>query len=212
MTMTTVDLRIDAAAEARRLADARALLCNGDERAGARLEGDAAWIAMPRRASLKRRLGGRMCLVWRVVFEDASGRFVESKLLPVILELRQGNGASNRAKGRRAWVQALLQDADGAIRTQVEASCDQWRAEVIRNAEAFASARRRRAWNAAGLADQRQAASQPGLFDRRTDRARDAHASALAEAERIAAERRHAIAASAAIAQQPARLLLVLAP
>lgn len=212
MTMTTVDLRIEAAAEARRLADARALLCNGDERAGARLEGDAAWIAMPRRASLKRRLGGRMCLVWRVVFEDAAGRFVESKLLPVILELRQGDGASNRGKRRRAQVQALLRDADGPIRAEVEASCDEWRAEVIRVAEAFASARRRRAWNAAGLADERQAGSQPGLFDRRADRARDAHASAVAEAERIAAERRQAIAASAEIAQQPARLLLVLAP
>jgi hypothetical protein len=212
MTMTTVDLRVEAAVEARRLAAARALLCDGDERAGVRLEGDAAWIAMPRRASLKRRLGGRMCLVWRVVFEDASGRFVESKLVPVILELRQGHGRSNRAEGRRARVQALLRDADGPIRAQVEASCDEWRAEVIRIAEAFASARRRRAGDATGLADERQAASQPGLFDRRGDRSRDAHASALTEAERIAAERRQAIAASAEIAPQPARLLLVLAP
>lgn len=212
MTMTTVDLRVEAAVEARRLAAARALLCDGDERAGVRLEGDAAWIAMPRRASLKRRLGGRICLVWRVAFEDASGRFVESKLVPVILELRQGNGGSNRTEGRRARVQALLRDADGAIRAQVEASCDEWQAEVIRIAEAFASARRRRTGDAAGCADERQAASQPGLFDRRADRSREAHASALAEAKRIAAERRQTIAASAEIAPQPARLLLVLAP
>ena len=212
MTMTTADLRVEAAVEARRLADARALLCDGDERAGVRLEGDAAWIAMPRRASLKRRLGGRMCLVWRVVFEDASGRFVESKLVPVILELRQGGGGSNRAEGRRAGVQALLRDADDLIRARVEASCDTWRAEVHRTAEAFASARRHRAQYATGVADERQAASQPGLFDRRADRSRDAHASALAEAERIAAERRRAIAASAEIVQRPARLLLVLAP
>jgi hypothetical protein len=210
--MTTVDLKVEATVEARRLASARALVCDGDERAAIRLEGDSAWIAMPRRASLKRRLGGRMCLVWRVVFEDASGRFVESKLVPVILELRQGNGGSHRANGRRARVQALLQDADGLIRAQVEASCDEWRAEVIRIAEAFASARRRRVGDAAGGADERQVASQPGLFDRRADRSRDAHASVVAEAERIAADRRHAIAASAEIAPQPARLLLVLAP
>jgi len=212
VTMTTVDLRVEAAVEARRLAAARALLCNGDERVGTRLEGDAAWIAMPRRASLKRRLGGHMCLVWRVVFEDDSGRFVESRLVPVILELRQGDGGSYRADGRRARVQALLRDADGAIRAQVEASCDEWRAEVIRVAEAFASARRRRVEDMESSTDEPQAASQPGLFDRRADRSREAYASAVTEAERIAADRRHATAASAEIAPQPARLLLILAP
>lgn len=212
MTMTTVDLRVEAAVEARRLAEARVRLRNGDERVGTRLEGDATWITMPRRASLKRRLGGHMCLVWRVVFEDASGRFVESRLVPVILELRRGDGASNRADGRRARVQALLRDADGAIRAQVEASCDEWRAEVIRIAEAFASARRRRVEDMESSTNERQIASQPGLFDRRADRSREAHASAVAEAERIAADRRHATEASAEIAAQPARLLLVLAP
>ena len=34
MTMTTVDLRVEAAVEARRLANARALLRDGDERLG----------------------------------------------------------------------------------------------------------------------------------------------------------------------------------
>jgi hypothetical protein len=212
VTMTTVDLRVEAAAEARRLTDARALLCDGDERAGVRLEGDAAWIAMPRRASVKRRLGKRLCLVWRVVFEDASGRCVESRLVPVILELRRAKASSDRGGDRRRWIQALLRDADDLIRAHVEASCDQWRAEVIRSAEAFAAARRRRDWNAAWRSDKRQAASQPGLFDRRADRSRDAHASARADAERIAAERRQAIAVAAEITPQPARLLLVLAP
>lgn len=207
---TTVDLRIEAAVEARRLAAARILLRDGDQRAVACLEGDAAWIAMPRRANLKRRLGGRMCLVWRVVVEDASGRVVESTLAPVVLELREAG--SDRAADRRAWIQALLRDADGLIRAEVEARCEQWRAEVARIAEAFTSARRRRAGDAAGLDDERRAAVQPGLFDRRADRSRDAHASARAEAERIAAERWQAIAASAEIAPQPARLLLVLAP
>ena len=41
MTMTTVDLRADAAAEVRRLERARAVIRGGDQQALARLEGDA---------------------------------------------------------------------------------------------------------------------------------------------------------------------------
>lgn len=212
MTMTTVNLRSEATAEARRLANARALLRDGDHDAALRLEGDAAWMAMPRRAGLKRTLGGRMCLIWRVAFEDASGRLVESRLVPMIIEVRQGNDGSRRVRDRRQWIQSLLQDADGLIRARVDAACDTWRAEVVRVADAFASARRRRETDARGAAGDRRFVSQPGLFDRRAERAREVHVSALAETERIAAERGHAIAAAAEIALRPARLLLVIAP
>jgi len=212
MTMTTVDLRSEATAEARRLTNARALLRDGDENAARRLEGDAAWIAMPRRAGLKRTLGGRVCLVWRVAFEDASGRLVESRLVPVIIEVRPAKDELRRIRDRRRWIQSLLQEADGLIRARIDTACDTWRAEVVRLADAFASARRRRATDARGAADDRPFVSQPGLFDRRAERAREANASAVADTERIAAERGYAIAASAEIALRPSRLLLVLAP
>ena len=105
--------------------------------------------------------------------------------MPVLVEVRRGTA---RRTGRRPprRVQALLRDADGAIRAQVEAECDEWRAEVIRIADAFASARL-----TSRAERSRQAApttvtlaSQPGLFDRRAERSREAHASAAAEAER----------------------------
>jgi hypothetical protein len=210
--MTTVDLRVEATIEARRLANARAVLRDGDERAGGWLEGDATWIAMPRRASLKRTLGGRLCLVWRVAFEDGSGRLVESRLVPVIVEVRRGNAGSEQMGDPREWIESLLEDADGVIRARVESSSDTWRAEVIRTAGAFSCARRRRAVEVPDPADESRFVSQPGLFDRRAERSREAHASAVADAERLAAERGHAIAASAEIAPRPARLLLVIAP
>jgi hypothetical protein len=57
-----------------------------------------------------------------------------------------------------------------------------------------------------------RAASQPGLFDRRAERSRQARTVAVAESGQASAERLRTIAASAAIAAQPARLLLVLVP
>jgi hypothetical protein len=210
-TTTTVDLRDEAAAEVRRLANARALLRDGDQRAALLLEGDAGWLALPRRARLQRRLGGRLCLVWRVAFEDASGRLVESTLVPVIVEVR-GTGGLGRARDRRVWIQSLLQDADVLIHARVDAACDAWQAEVVRVADAFSSARRRRAADTRDAADQRHLVLQPGLFDRRAERSREAHASAVAETGRLAADRERAIATSAEIMRRPARLLLVIAP
>ena len=105
MTITMVDLRAEAAAEVRRLARARAVFREGDDRALARLESDATWIALPRRSRLKRSLGRRVCLVWRVAFEDASGRLVESRLVAVLVEIprdagRQADPVAASTRGR----------------------------------------------------------------------------------------------------------------
>jgi hypothetical protein len=54
--------------------------------------------------------------------------------------------------------------------------------------------------------------SQPGLFDRRTERAQQAQAAINGEAEAAALDRVRSIGESAAIVRQPARLLLVLVP
>jgi hypothetical protein len=207
--MNTVDLRTEAAAEVRRLATARALIRSGDERALMQLDGDATWISMARRPRLKRSLGQRVCLVWRVAVEDASGRLVESRLVPVLLEVTRVPG---KAEGR-AWIRSLLQQADGLVRARVEAECEEWRVTVERVASAFVSARLAREREIAGQpSTSHRVAPQPGLFDRRAERSRQAHAAAVADSEQAAAERLRAIAACAAIATPPARLLLVLVP
>lgn len=205
----TVDLRAEAAAEARRLASARALLRDGDERALVQLEGDATWIAMPRRARLRQSLGRRLCLVWRVAFEDASGRLVESRVVPVLIEVPRMPGKAER----RAWIRSLLRHAEGLVRARVEAECEEWRVAVTRVASAFTSARRRRQRDIAGQpSTSSSVASQPGLFDRRAERSRQTHAAAVAESEQAAVERLRAINDVGTIALQPARLLLVLVP
>ena len=206
----TVDLRAEAAAEVRRLASARALLRDGDERALVQLEGDATWIAMPRRARLRRSLGRRVCLVWRVAFEDASGRLVESRVVPVLIEVPRMPGKAER----RAWIRSLLRHADGLVRARVEAECEEWRVAVTRVASAFTSARLCRQRDIAGQSSTSSSnvASQPGLFDRRAERSRQAHAAAVAESEQAAVERLRAINGVGTIALQPARLLLVLVP
>jgi hypothetical protein len=205
----TVDLRAEAAAEVRRLASARALLRDGDERALVQLEGDATWIAMPRRARLRRSLGRRVCLVWRVAFEDASGRLVESRVVPVLIEVPRMPGKAER----RAWIRSTLRHADGLVRARVEAECEEWRVVVTRVASAFTSARLCRQRDIAGQpSTSSSVASQPGLFDRRAERSRQTHAAAVAESEQAAVERLRAINDVGTIALQPARLLLVLVP
>ena len=205
----TVDLRAEAAAEVRRLASARALLRDGDERALVQLEGDATWIAMPRRARLRRSLGRRVCLVWRVAFEDASGRLVESRVVPVLIEVPRMPGKAER----RAWIRSTLRHADGLVRARVEAECEEWRVAVTRVASAFTSARLCRQREIAGQpSTSSSVASQPGLFDRRAERSRQTHAAAVAESEQAAVERLRAINDVGTIALQPARLLLVLVP
>ena len=205
----TPDLRAEAAAEVRRLASARALLRDGDERALVQLEGDATWIAMPRRARLRRSLGRRVCLVWRVAFEDASGRLVESRVVPVLIEVPRMPGKAER----RAWIRSTLRHADGLVRARVEAECEEWRVAVTRVASAFTSARLCRQREIAGQpSSSRSVASQSGLFDRRAERSRQTHAAAVAESEQAAVERLRAINDVGTIALQPARLLLVLVP
>jgi hypothetical protein len=205
MKMTTVDLRSDAKAEVRRLTYARALVHDRDEPALASLEGGATWIAMSRRPGVRRSLRGRLCLVWRVALEDPSGRVVTSKLVPVLVEVQRGAGRQSPS-----WIREVLQHADGLLRARVEDECEAWRVEATRVANAFSSARLRREREIAAPADRGHLASQPGLFDRRTERSHEARASAAAESERAAAERLRASITAARIAAAPARLLLVL--
>ena len=211
MPTTTVDLRNEAAVEVQRLTRARAVWRNGDEQALIQLEGDAVWIVMARRTRLRRALGQRVCLLWRVAFENAAGRVVESRLVPIMIDV--GRVPFDPAQRCRASVCALLRDADASVRARVDADCDDWQTAVMRVATAFASARQSRERDVnEPRSSSRHAASQPGLFDRRAERARLAHLTTAAESAQAADERLRAIAGDGAITRQPARLLLVLVP
>jgi hypothetical protein len=169
--LLTIDLRADAAAEVERLAAARALArpdaedsCEpGDDAALAQLEGDGAWTIAARSPALRRALAGRALLLWRVSYEDASGRLVESRLVAIAVYLSAG--ARMR---RRAHIDALVRAMERETVELVERCCDDWRITVARTTRAFAT---RRAERARAIAlESRDAARnlfQPGLFDRR---------------------------------------------
>jgi len=227
MTMTLMDLRTAAEDEARRVGFARALIQSGDEEALVQLEGEAAWIAFPRRPLVRRALAGRICLVWRVAFEDRSGRLIEARLVPVLAHLGRvlprshgvgetavafGQGGLAAAPNRSTHIRSLLRDAEDVIRARVEAACDEWTESATRATRAFAEARRAREEAIARLPHRPRVPSQPGLFDRRTERAQLARAAINDEADEAARDRVRSIGESAAIVRQPARLLLVLVP
>jgi hypothetical protein len=227
MTMTLMDLRTAAEDEARRIGSTRALTQSGDKEALVHLEGEAAWIAFARRPRLRRALAGRICLVWRVAFEDRSGRLVDARLVPVLADVGRvlppphsfgetavafGEGGLDPAPNRSNHIRSLLRDAEDVIRARVEAACDEWADSATQAARAFAEARRAREEAIARLPQRRRGPSQPGLFDRRSERAQQAQAAINDEAGEAALERVRSMSDGLAIVRQPARLLLVLVP
>ena len=206
--MEIVDLRAEATVEARRLAAARAFTVEGDASVLAQLEVDATWIAIAGRNGIRRTLGSRLLLVWRVAFEDAGGARVESRLVPVVVELSH---AVYRRR-RRTWIEAIVRELEPQIRAQIDAACGDWRMAVETVAHSFTSVRIARNRAIALRAKATVDAYQPGLFDRRAERARVQLAAAAADARSALADRRAAFGQSSVIGPRPAQLLLVLAP
>jgi len=207
MTLTTVDLRTEAIAEVERLKRSRALLRDADQSHLAQLEAVGTWITRSRKARLRRRLSGRVCLVWRVVFEEPSGRVVESLLVPMLLELQ--GGANPRSSD---WIKLFIRRAGEVLRPRVDVECDAWRTRVTRLVSVNSSLRANRQRAIARRADRGRRNSQPGLLDRRAERERQASVFAAAENERAAVARLQAILETAEVALRPAQLLLVLLP
>jgi hypothetical protein len=199
--MIPVNLRAEAATEARRLSRARAWLRDGDLRALQLLEADGGWIARPRRARVGRLLGGRMCLIWRVSFADASGRLVESRLVPLLVETATGLGR-------------MLCDAtsNALFRTRVETDSDAWRLQATRVVDLFTTTRLSREREIAERSSTAEPPTQGGLFDRRADRERQARAAALVESQQAMFDRRRSVEGAGAIALRPAQLLLAIVP
>lgn len=214
MTMVMVTLRAEAGTEALRLANARSHVRDQDEDALAQLEADGPWILIARRTDLRRRLGRRVLLLWRVAYEDAGGRAAESRLAAIAIRLR----ASPPRPIAHAWIDAILRAVDADLRARIEAEARGWGDAATAAAQSFSATRlaRERAIAAStratalgafqpGLLDR----FQPGLFDRRTERLRQFHAGAIAEGDHDSAARLAALEQSAALVLRPARLLLV---
>jgi hypothetical protein len=209
MRIEMVNLRTEAAAEVRRLASARALAVDGDDDVLEQIEGDATWISFARRNGIRRALGSRLLLVWRVAFEDGGGALAESRLVPVVVELSRAACGCHR----RSWIEAIVRELEPQIRARIDAAGGDWRQAVDSAFRSFTSARtaRERAI-AARTAASGAGAFQPGLFDRRAERARVQLAAAAADTGSAAPGHLAAFARSNAISPRGAQLLLVLAP
>ena len=209
MTMTLVDLRTDAAAEAARLAMVRALTRRGDELARARCESEGPWVMVTRRSDLRRRLRERALLIWRVSCEDGDGRRVDSRIVGVWIPARM---VSARPRGHLRVV-SFLADVDALVRDTLDAVTREWRREATEAIHAFVATRvsRERA-----IADASQSISanafQPGLFDRRAERGHIGHEAAAADTAQRATDRLAALERTATLASCAAELLLVLLP
>ena len=194
--MVEVDLAAEAAAEVKRLTNARGLTGG----AGPLLP-DRPLVGIARRSAVRRILGGRVLLLWRLAFEDSGGRLVESALVAVTIELAGARLDVRHASWSHASLLAIVHDECGA-----------WRASVRDTVDRFTATRmaRERAIAAAGAAS--TDAFQAGLFDRRADRAHVAHSKiAAGRAEQIAS-RMKAVVSAGTISLRAPELLLVLIP
>jgi hypothetical protein len=208
MRMEMVDLRTEAAAEARRLAAARTFAVDGDEGTLAEMEADATWIAIARRSGIRRALGSRLLLIWRVAFEDADGAIVESRLVSAIVSLSH----AERVHLQHKRIAAIVPELEPRVRPRIDAAAADWRQAVDSVIGSFTAARAARARAlASGIVPPGAEAFQPGLFDRRAERARAQTTATTADADSSAA-RLAALARSNAISPRAAELLLVLAP
>ena len=144
-----------------------------------------------------------MCFVWRITFEDGSGRPIESRLMSALVNLPPG--------GTRQPIRSLILNIEATIRPALEAAADEWVVAAVGITVAFNHARTQRD-EEIGARSQPLPPSQAGLFDRRAERALKAQAAARDEAERALRDRVPAAAAGEIVVRRPARLLLVLVP
>ena len=191
--MTVVDLKAAASAEVKRIAAARALVHDGDERTRAELEAGGPWVALARSTPLRRALRGRSLQLWRVALKDANGRLVDSTLIPIAFDASDTPTATD-------------------VAARVEQAAASWRDEATHTLARFAAVRLARERAIAAARERSVGAVQPGLFDRRADRRYSERFSAQASSADEEQARLDAIERGTTVIAQPARLLLVMTP
>ena len=195
-----IDLRREARAEAERIERARLLLPE-----------DTAMPARPTVCVLRRRSDRAFnrLWVWRVTFASERGRVLWESLLPLA-----ANGP--RAHATRAWARACL-GVDDPLLIAAIAKAERARLAIL--AESMATdlrllTRRERAIRRALEAGQARLAGsllQPGLFDRRAERAMNAQSALVHEALSHAAARIAELEATARPLIDERRLLFAIA-
>ena len=208
-TLWTPSLDSDAQAEAGRIAMTRMLAKRGDEQALARLEGLGPAVSRARRWRTRAELGGRTVMVWQIVATDAVGRVVGSTLVPVIV-----------ADASRLDDEEVLARVNGAADTWRERAAISHHAfigtRLIREQAVLAEApeARKQSDPARSPLDPARSAAlfQPGLFERRGERAHSAAVAAQDAADRDRAERMAAIERALPITFLAPQLRLVLTP
>ena len=181
----------EAQVEARRLTGNRSLDRSGDGEALARLEAMGPAVAAARHWRTRASLCGRVLMLWRIAAEDGTGRAVGSTIVAVAIHHR-------------------LCHRDEDVLTRVNRAAEKWRAHVTAAHGAFIDARlAREQRTSAGASLQ---VFQPGLFDRRAERAHLAVAASHEAADRDRADRLAAIERAQPLSFLPPQLLLVLEP
>jgi superfamily II DNA or RNA helicase len=178
----------DAVVEACRLTHARELMNSSHAVSRA----DAPLLTRTRRSRTRAALNGRTLTVWRLAAEDGDGGTAEV-----------------RVTGALAPRGSAIED----VRTSVDAAAAEWRGAAIDAASRFWSARLDRERGiAARLQEPPPDLFQPGLFDRRADRAR--HDREALHEDLVDALRRRltSLERRSRIAFRPPRLALVLVP
>jgi len=209
MRLTSVDLKAGAIAEAARLSRSRAVanLSTGDERRAR--DFDRPRIARARAGDLRRALAGRHLLIWRVAYEDAGGRVVESCLVSMLVRTAARPGGVRH----HAWIRNLLRGVESPLRRVVDEAAPSWRTAVVDVHERFASVRTARELAIAAYSPrERLHMFQPGLFDRRGERGRQSEDTAADEADGRARARVDAAANAGHVTSRQGELLLVLTP
>src|SRR5438046_2255577 len=120
-----IDLRQDAVAEVNRLRASRAL---GSVEAPSSIAGTL--VAVARGGELRRRVGRRALLLWRVSLEDETGRSREAALVAMAIDLHPGTVDLRRSD----W-------ATARVTAEVTRAAIGWREEVERTIRSFVSTR-----------------------------------------------------------------------
>jgi len=201
-----IDLRTTAIAEAARLAAARRVPRGGDEAAREWLASRRPWIARARSGRRRSALHGKTLLVWQVAAEDGCGSPVAASLVAMIVDV----DVSARWRSRR--VEDAIMQIDCRVPATLAGVLRERADRMVAAARAFAEARlvRERAVAARASERARSPQFQPGLFDRRAERARQLALVATLEADETMNGRVAAAAAAAAISPASPTLLLVL--
>jgi hypothetical protein len=207
-TRITPALETEAAAEATRLTWVRALVRGCDTESAMRWDDDGPWSLRARRSAMRAALGCRVVLVWKLGTEDASGRTVEARLVPVAVDVMPALRIRNRGQ-----IEDLLRRIDADVQALIGAATSDWRRAVELTTGAFLSARVARGHRI--LADLHATGPllyQAGLFDRRAERLNRLSSAVHESLRRDEAARVAAFEREATLEVTSPRLALVLAP